>query len=227
MPAPNDTHKQDSQLIISDVLKTRLESRPSVDIRQPTADPLGDQTMGSKTWQHLREQQYLSDELKAWKEMVEHQKAIMEKIRSELEKQQTLNREKDITIESLRNLQKLHTKSGAHEARDVSSVSTIDETVADPLAADDNEFTGNSPAIFDRTVSVDVWTTDQERRNNDDNRYGSDESLYSGDGLEKMSPISMPEELLVNHNRVHKKVFIPYSHEGCSVREHLQRPKNS
>lgn len=41
---------------------------------------------------------YLNDELKAWKELVEHQKAIMEKIRIELEDTQLLVREKDRVI---------------------------------------------------------------------------------------------------------------------------------
>jgi hypothetical protein len=46
--------------------------------------------------------QYLKDELSAWKELVEQQKAIMEKIRNELENTQSLVREKDKVIDTLR-----------------------------------------------------------------------------------------------------------------------------
>ena len=56
---------------------------------------------------HSKENQYLSDELKAWKELVEQQKAIMEKIRNELEIQQQLNIQKDRTIESLKSQSKM------------------------------------------------------------------------------------------------------------------------
>ena len=56
--------------------------------------------------QQSKENQYLNDELKAWKELVEQQKAIMDKIRNELELQQKLNDEKDRTIESLKSQSK-------------------------------------------------------------------------------------------------------------------------
>ena len=73
----------------------------------------------SSTEQHLlsfetKENQYLRDELKAWREMVVQQKAIMEKIKNELELQQKLNEEKDRTIQSLKSLSIEETKSDSY-----------------------------------------------------------------------------------------------------------------
>ena len=88
-----------------------------------------------------KEQQYLTDELKAWKEMVEQQKAIMEKIRNELELQQKINSEKDQVIESLRSQSRSSIASIDNTEDDINTSDELDlnQLFVESQESDDND----------------------------------------------------------------------------------------
>lgn len=52
--------------------------------------------------QRSQSDQHLSDEIRAWKELVDHQKAILEKVKSELEETQTALKEKEAQVEKMK-----------------------------------------------------------------------------------------------------------------------------
>ncbi|XP_054167675.1 protein CLEC16A homolog [Oppia nitens] len=94
----------------SDAIIIQDSQQPTQQLYQQTIDNTidnnniitGTDTTTSTTTTNSFKEQYLNDELRAWRELVEQQRGLMEKIRSELDIQQSANRDKDKTIALLR-----------------------------------------------------------------------------------------------------------------------------